>query len=81
VAAGELLEADVAERVDEQRRRRLRVHRRVAEVDRAAEAQLVADDVVACIGDRMADDATSGRSAAGWARELTAPSSAVLRNY
>jgi hypothetical protein len=35
---------------------RLGVHGRVAEVDRAAEAQLVADHVVARVGDRMADD-------------------------
>ena len=56
VAAGERLEADVAERLDEQRRGGLGVHGRVAEVDRAAEAQLVADDDMAGVRDRMADD-------------------------
>ena len=56
MAAGERLEADVAEGLDEQRGGRLGVHRGVAEVDGAAEAQLVADDVVARVGDRMADD-------------------------
>ena len=56
MAAGERLEADVAERVDEQRRGRLGVHGGVAEVDGAAEAQLVAHDDVAGVRDRMADD-------------------------
>ena len=56
VAAGERLEADVAERLDQQGGGGLGVHRRVAEVDRAAEAQLVADDDVARVRDRMADD-------------------------
>ena len=56
VPAGERVQADVAERVDEQGGGRLGVHRRVAEVHRAAEPQLVADHVVARIRDRMADD-------------------------
>ena len=81
MAAGELLEPDVAERVDEQRRGRLGVHRGVAEVDRAAEAQLVADDIVAGVGDRVADDRDLGSLGAGWARELTATSSAGLKKY
>jgi len=50
----------VAERVDQQGRGRLGVHGGVAEVDRAAEAQLVAHDVVARIGDRVADDRDLG---------------------
>ena len=56
MAAGERLEADVAEGLDEQGRGGLGVHRRIAEVDGAAEAQLVAHDDVARVGDRMADD-------------------------
>jgi len=56
MAAGQPLEADVAERLDEQCGRRLGVLRRIAEVHRAPEAQLVADDVVARVGDRMAYD-------------------------
>ena len=44
--------------------------RRIAEVDGAAEAQLVADDDVARVGDRMADDrdfgAVGGSGAHTW---------------
>ena len=71
VAAGELLEADVAERVDQQRRGGLGVHRGVAEVDLAAEAQLVADDVVARVRDRVPDDRDLRRSDGGCATVLT----------
>ena len=56
VAAGERLQADVAERLDEQGGGGLGVHGGIAEVDRAAEAQLVAHDDIARVGDRMADD-------------------------
>ena len=54
--AGQSLETDVAERIDQQRRRGLGVHRRVAEIDRAAEAQLVSDDNVTGVGDRVPHD-------------------------
>lgn len=54
--AGQGLEADVAERLDEQRARRLGVHRGIAEIDGPSEPQLVADDDVAGVGDRIADD-------------------------
>ena len=76
MAAGERLEADVAEGLDEQRGRRLGVHGGVAEVDRAAEAQLVADDDVAGVGDRMADDRdflAAGRRRRRARRALTLP--------
>jgi hypothetical protein len=53
MAAGEPLEPDVAERLDEQGRRGFGVTGGVAQVDRAAESELVADDVVAAIGDRL----------------------------
>ena len=56
MAAGQRLQADVAEGLDQQSRGRLGVHGGVAEIHRAAEAQLVADDDVARIGDRMTDD-------------------------
>ena len=56
MAAGERLQPDVAECLDEQRGGRLRVHRGIAEVDRAAEAQFVTDDGVARVRDRMTDD-------------------------
>jgi hypothetical protein len=57
VAAGEGVEADVAERVDEQRGGRLGVARRVEPTALVvSEQQLVAHDAVAFIGDRLADD-------------------------
>ncbi len=58
--AGEPLEPDVAEGLDEQRGGALGVPRRVSEVDGAAEPQLVADDIVAAVRDRMADDGDLG---------------------
>jgi hypothetical protein len=81
VAAGELLEPDVAERVHEQRRGRLGVHRRVAAVDRAAEAQLVAHDVVAGVGDRVADDRDLGSLGSRLGEGAPATSSAGLKKY
>ena len=56
MAAGQRLQADVAEGLDQQGRGGLGVHGRVAEVDGASEAQLVAHDDIARIRDRMADD-------------------------
>ena len=56
MAAGERLEADVAEGLDEQGGGGLRVHRGIAQVDRAAEAQLVAHDDISRVGDGMTDD-------------------------
>ena len=56
VAAGQGLQPDVAERLDQQGGGGLGVHGRVAEVDGASEAQLVAHDDVAGVRDRMAND-------------------------
>jgi hypothetical protein len=60
--AGEPLEPDVAERLDEQRRRALGVTRRVTEVDGSAEAKLYPTTLLrpSAIGWRTT--ATSGRS-------------------
>ena len=55
MAAGELLEADVAERVDESAEVALASLGGIPDRS-AAEAQLVPDDVVAGIRDRVADD-------------------------
>ena len=56
MAAGQGLQPDVAERLDQQGGGGLGVHGRIAEVDGAAEAQLVAHDDVARVRDRMAND-------------------------
>ena len=54
MAAGEGLQADVAEGLDEQGRSGLGVHGRIAEIDGASEAQFVTHDDIARIRDRMA---------------------------
>jgi hypothetical protein len=56
VAAGEHLEPDVAKGVDEQGGSRLGVRGRVQRLALAPEQQLVADDAVAFVGDRLAHD-------------------------
>jgi putative sigma-54 modulation protein len=65
VAAGQRLQADVAERLDQQGGGGLGVHRGIAEVDGASEAQLVTHDDIARIRDRMANH---GDFLAAWLR-------------
>jgi len=60
MAAGEALEADVAERVDEQGGGGLGVRRGVQRAPLAAEQQLVADHRVAIVRDGLADDGDVG---------------------
>jgi hypothetical protein len=65
MAAGELVEADVAERVDQQRGRGLGVRRGIGRHALAAEQQLVADDDVPLVGDRLPDDGDVGAAGGG----------------
>jgi hypothetical protein len=73
VAAGEDLEADVAERVDKEGGRRLGVGRGVERLAGAAEQQLVPEHLVAVVGDGLADDGVVGAAAGGSARTLLSP--------
>ena len=75
MAAGERLEPDVAEGLDQQGGGGLRVHRRIAEIDRAAEAQFVTHDNMARIRDRMADDRdfVNGRERTGRGTTVLTP--------
>jgi putative sigma-54 modulation protein len=65
VVPGEPLEPDVAERVRDQRRRRAGVGGGVARDVRCPEQQLVPDDAVALVGDRLADDGDLGTAVEG----------------
>ena len=81
MAAGEHLEADVAERVDEQRGGRLGVAGKKRTRALAVEQQLVAHDGMALVRDGLADDGDVGASGGRIGEDASSlPWSAVARN-